>query len=62
MADLKVRVGNVVKTLPAEFRVPVITAVNVCDGSAESFRSEVEAQAYDYPDLPVQLILERVGA
>lgn len=58
MPEFKVRVGQVVQSLPMEFRVPVITAANVCDGSVESFCAEIESQAHDYPELPVQDILE----
>lgn len=62
MSDLKIRVSNVVKTLPMEFRVPVINAANVCDGTMAGFTSEMQAQTWDFPELPVQQILEQVAA
>lgn len=62
MTDLKIRVGNVVKTLPMEFRVPVINAANVCDGTLASFSSEMQSQVWDCPELPVDEIVEQVSA
>lgn len=60
MSNLKLRISNVVKTLPVEFRVPVINAANVCDGTTESFASEMRSQVWDCPELPVNEIVEQV--
>lgn len=61
MSDLKIRIGNVVSALPAEFRIPVINAANVCDGSIESFCTEMQSQVWDYPELPVEEIIQQVN-
>jgi hypothetical protein len=62
MTNLKIRVSNVVKTLAVEFRVPVINAANVCDGTIESFTSEMQSQVWDCPELPVDDIVGRIVA
>lgn len=58
--DFKLRVGRVVSNLPAEYRLPVINAVNYCDGTMDSFRVEMQTMAWDYPDMPIDQILEQI--
>ena len=53
-------VCRVINDLDPEFRIPVITAFNVSDGTIIGFRQELESALWDIPDLPVEEIMNLV--
>lgn len=60
MNSLSVRVSTVINKINPEYRIPVVNALHSCDGSFLSFHSELECQKWDYPELPVEEIIEEV--
>lgn len=60
MTILNNRIQAVINQLPAEFRVPVYTAARHSDGTVLSFQQELSAQTWDYPELPIQEIMDKV--
>lgn len=61
MTALDFRVKNIVNQLDPEFRVPVVNALQNCDGTLLSFQQELAAQVWDMPGLPVQDIMDQVS-
>lgn len=61
MNVLKFRLHELINNLDMEYRVPVSVAFKQSDGTFLSFAEELSAMTWDYPDLPVQNILDRVG-
>jgi len=53
---------QVINSLEPEFRIPVVKALQASDGSFLSFQQELSAQTWDFPELPVQDILDRFVA
>lgn len=54
-------VGRVINDLDPEFRISVVTALNVSDGTLDSFKQELESATWDVPNLPVEDIMYRIG-
>ncbi len=61
MRVIDARISKIIGSIDREFRVPVMEAVKNCDGSLLSFQEELSSQVWDYRDLPVQEILDRVA-
>ena len=61
MNALKFQLHEFVNTLEMEHRVPVAKAFKQSDGSFASFAEELSATSWDYPDLPVQDILDKIS-
>lgn len=60
-SELKVRVSRVIESFEREDRVPVNRALYHCDGSLLSFAEELSAQVWDYPELDVNAVLDRIA-
>lgn len=60
MTVLNNRIHTVINELEPEFRVPVYTAARNSDGTVLSFQQELSAQTWDYPELPIQEIMDKV--
>lgn len=60
MNSLSVRVSALVNKIDPEYRIPVMNALQTCDGSFLSFHSELECQKWDYPELPVEHLIEEI--
>lgn len=60
MNSLQQRVAQVINSIDAEYRIPVITAANDSDGTVNSFATELVAQVWDYPGLDVEGVLHKV--
>jgi len=58
---LEYRVIELVKELDREHRPAVIGAWESCDGTLLSFMEEMTAQTWDYPELPVQSIVDQIA-
>lgn len=61
MTALDIRINQMINSLEREDRVPVITALKHCDGSFLSFQEELASQVWDYPELNVQLVLDKIA-
>jgi len=61
MNALKFRLHELMPTIEREFRIPVSVAFKQSDGTFLSFQQELSAQSWDYPDLPVQEILDKLA-
>lgn len=61
MRVIDARISKIIGSIDREFRIPVMEAVQNCDGSYLSFQEELSSQVWDYRDLPVQEILDRVA-
>ena len=61
MTSLQYRLQTLLLEINREFRNPVARAYAQSDGSFASFAAELSATAWDYPDLPVQDILDKVA-
>lgn len=59
--ELKVRVSLVIESFEREDRVPINRALYHCDGSLTSFAEELSAQVWDFPELDVDAVLDRVA-
>jgi hypothetical protein len=57
---LNTRVNLLLPTLEREDRVPVLRALNLCDGTVLSFGEELAGQSWDFPELDVQAILDNL--
>lgn len=57
---LNVRVNLLLPTLEREDRVPVLRALNLCDGTVLSFGEELAGQSWDFPSLDVQSVLDNI--
>lgn len=57
---LSVRVNLLLSTLEREDRVPVLRALNLCDGTVLSFGEELAGQNWDFPQLNVQDIMDNL--
>lgn len=55
------KVGNLINNLEPEFRIPVVNALRLSDGSFISFQQELAAQVWEMPTLPVQDIIDRLS-
>lgn len=45
--------------IPLEYRLTVLSAWQLAQGSFDLFRSELESAVWENPDLPVDWILEK---
>ena len=61
MNALQYRIQNVLPDIEREFRNPVAKAFKQSDGSYLSFQEELSSMAWDYPELPVQYILDKIA-
>lgn len=61
MNSLKFRLHELMPNIEREFRIPVSIAFKQSDGTFTSFQQELSAQSWDYPDLPVQDILDKLA-
>ena len=61
MRVIDARVSAVINSVDREFRVPVMEAARLSDGTLLSFQQELSAQVWDYPELNVEDILTRVS-
>lgn len=61
MNALQYRIQNVLLDIDREFRNPVARAFKQSDGSYLSFQEELSSMAWDYPELPVQYILDKIA-
>lgn len=61
MNTLNARIKVVQDKIAREYRKPVIVAANLSDGTFLSFQQELAAQAWDYPNLPVQRICDMIS-
>ena len=57
---LNVRVNLLLPTLEREDRVPVLRALNLCDGTVLSFGEELSSQTWDFPGLNVQDVMDNL--
>jgi hypothetical protein len=60
MTDLNVRINTVINNIEPEFRIPVIIAMNNSDGTVLGFQQELAALTWEFPELPVSDIFDRV--
>lgn len=49
-----------INNFPPEYRIPVINALRSSDGTYLSFYSELIGATWDFPDLPVEEIMEEI--
>jgi len=61
MTALDVRINTMINSLEPEYRISVVNALRLSDGTLLSFQQELAAQVWETPDLPVQDILDRVA-
>lgn len=61
MSVLNERILIVQDRIPREFRKAVVTAAVLSDGTVLSFEQELSSQVWDYPELPVQDIMDIVA-
>ncbi len=61
MTALDIRINKMINSLEPEYRISVINALRLSDGTLLSFQQELAAQVWETPDLPVQDILDRVA-
>lgn len=61
MNALEIRVRELLRELPREHRPAVISAWEHSDGTLLSFIQELESQRWDYGDLPVDDIVDRLA-
>ena len=61
MTALDIRINKMINSLDPEYRISVINALRLSDGTLLSFQQELAAQVWETPDLPVQDILDRVA-
>jgi hypothetical protein len=61
MTALDVRINTMINSLEPEYRISVVNALRLSDGTLLSFQQELTAQVWETPDLPVQDILDRVA-
>jgi hypothetical protein len=61
MNVLKFRLHELMNSLDREHRVPVSVAFKQSDGSFASFAQELSSMSWDFPDLPVQDILDKIS-
>lgn len=61
MNALTARITAMQDWLPREFRKPVSVAADLSDGTFLSFQQELAAQSWDFPELPVQEILDKIS-
>jgi hypothetical protein len=61
MTALDVRINTMINSLEPEYRISVVNALRLSDGTLLSFQQELSAQVWETPDLPVQDILDRVA-
>lgn len=52
--------AQIVSQLEPEYRVPVADALRASNGSPSGFEQELQSQVWDFPDLPVQRILQQI--
>lgn len=60
MNALGVRINLMINQLDPEFRVPVVNALHLSDGTMLGFQQELAAQSWDNPDLPVADIMDSI--
>ena len=51
-----------INNLDREYRAAVAQALSICDGTLDSFESELNSMTWEYPDLPVADVMRRVQA
>lgn len=61
MSVIEFRVRELLTQLDREFRYPVVSAFESCDGTFMSFQEELTSKVWDYPELPVQEILDSLA-
>lgn len=61
MTSMEYRVRELVKGLDRELRPAVISAWEHSDGSLLSFIEELQGQQWDFPDLPVDSLIEQIA-
>jgi hypothetical protein len=60
MNALTVRVNTKINSFPLEYRIPIVNALRCSDGTYLSFHSELLVATWDFPDLPVDQIIEEI--
>lgn len=60
MNSLTVRVNTLINNFPPEYRIPIVNALRASDGTYLSFQSELIGATWDFPDLPVEKIIEEI--
>lgn len=60
MTALDVRITTIINGLEPEHRMPVILAMNNSDGTVLGFQQELAALVWEFPDLPVQMLFDRI--
>jgi len=61
MSALNERILVVQDRIPREFRKAVSVAAGFSDGTVLSFEQELSSQVWDYPELPVQDIMDLIA-
>jgi hypothetical protein len=61
MNIIQLRVQRFFDEIPREFRVPVSAAADLSDGTLLDFHQELENQTWEYPDLPVNEIVNIIA-
>ena len=61
MNALQFRLHELMNSIDCEHRVPISVAFKQSDGSFSSFAAELSAVSWDYPELPVQHILDKIS-
>lgn len=57
---LNVRVNLLLPTLEREDRVPVLRALNLCDGTVLSFGEELAGQSWDFPSFDARYVIDQL--
>jgi hypothetical protein len=60
MNSLPIKIGNVINSIDPEFRIPIMNALSCSDGTYLSFHSELISQQWDYPELPIEKIIDDI--
>lgn len=60
MNSLSVRINNVINQIDPEFRIPVMNAMRYSDGTYLSFHNELISQSWEFPELPIEKIMEEI--
>ena len=60
--SLFTNVSIIASGMPRELRTPVMNAVYTASGSMAQFVNELQSAKYEYPDLDVQLVLDKLAA
>ena len=60
MNSLSTRVKTMINKINPEYRIPLLNALQSSDGTYLSFHSELISQQWDYPDLPIEKIIDDI--